>query len=52
MTSKSVFFDASELFTIPEQFDVPDSFCSIGEFSKKFKVRLEDIISTWLDGLC
>lgn len=48
MTSNSDFFDASELFNIPEQFDIPEAFYRIDEFSKKFNVRLEDIISTWL----
>lgn len=49
MTSNSDFFDASELFNIPVQFDIPDTFYRVDEFSKKFNVRLEDIISTWLD---
>jgi hypothetical protein len=49
MTSKSDFFDASELFNIPAEFDIPDTFCRADEFSKKSKVSLEDIISTWLD---
>lgn len=49
MTSNSDFFDASELFNIPEQFDIPDAFCRADEFSKKNNVRVEDIISTWLD---
>ncbi|EPL6804936.1 hypothetical protein WJI42_003298 [Klebsiella aerogenes] len=49
MTSNSDFFDASELFNIPEQFDIPEAFYRVDEFSKKFNVRLEDIISTWLD---
>ncbi len=49
MTSNSDFFDASELFNIPEKFDIPDIFYRIDEFSKKFNVNLEDIISTWLD---
>ncbi|MGR7005528.1 hypothetical protein ACU63U_10340 [Klebsiella aerogenes] len=48
MTSNSDFFDASELFNIPEQFDIPEAFYRVDEFSKKFNVRLEDIISTWL----
>jgi hypothetical protein len=38
MTSKSDFFDASDLFNIPEAIDIPDTFCRAGEFSKKFKV--------------
>lgn len=49
MTSNSDFFDASDLFNISEQFDIPDIFCRAGEFSKKFNVSLEDIISIWLD---
>lgn len=49
MTSNSDFFDASELFNISEQLDIPDDLCSAGDFSKKFHVGLEDIISTWLD---
>ncbi|MGG8125761.1 hypothetical protein PGO33_14015 [Klebsiella aerogenes] len=49
MTSNSDFFDVSELFNIPEQFDIPDAFYRIDDFSKKFNVRQEDIISTWLD---
>ncbi|AYL53399.1 MULTISPECIES: hypothetical protein [Citrobacter] len=49
MTSNSDFFDASELFNIPEEFDIPDAFFRADEFSKKSKVSLEDIISTWLD---
>ncbi|AJJ10459.1 hypothetical protein CH64_2099 [Yersinia rohdei] len=49
MTSNSDFFDASELFNIPEQVDVPDTFDRVDEFSKKFNVKIEDIISTWLD---
>lgn len=48
MTSNSDFFDASELFNIPEQFDIPDVFYRVDDFSKKYNVRLEDIISTWL----
>ncbi|MEP9306828.1 hypothetical protein ABKU01_01135 [Enterobacter cloacae] len=49
MTSNSDFFDASDLFNISEQFDIPDIVCRADEFSKKFNVSLEDIISTWLD---
>lgn len=49
MTSNSDFFDVSELFNIPEQFDIPDAFYRIDDFSKKFNVRQEDTISTWLD---
>ena len=47
--SNSNFFDATDLFKIPEQLNIPDGLCSAGDFSKKFHVRLEDIISTWLD---
>ncbi|MGQ7804856.1 hypothetical protein ACUN3I_04270 [Hafnia alvei] len=49
MKNNSNFFDAADLFKIPEQLDIPDGLCSTGDFSKKFHVRLEDIISTWLD---
>lgn len=49
MTSNSNFFDASEFFNIPEQPDIPDAFYRVDEFSKKFNVELEDIISIWLD---
>lgn len=49
MTSNSDFFDASDLFNISEQFDIPDIVCRADEFSKEFKVSLKDIISTWMD---
>lgn len=49
MTSNSNFFDTSELFSIPEGYDIPQDLYSVADFSKKFNVRLEDIISTWLD---
>jgi hypothetical protein len=49
MAGNSNFFDASELFNVPEQVDVPDTFDRVDEFSKKFNVKIEDIISTWLD---
>lgn len=49
MTNNSDFFDASELFNIPEEFDISDTFYRVDELSKKFNVSLEDIISTWLD---
>jgi len=49
MTNNSDFFDASELFNIPEPFDIPETFYRVDEFSKKFNVRLEGIISSWLD---
>lgn len=49
MTSNSDFFDASELFNILEQFDIPDAFYHVDDFSKKYNVRLENVISTWLD---
>lgn len=49
MTSNSDFFDASELFNIPEQFDIPDGFTSVDFFVEKFPVKLDHIISAWLD---
>ncbi|WP_410759667.1 hypothetical protein [Citrobacter youngae] len=37
------------MFNISEQFDIPDAFYHVDDFSKKYNVRLEDVISTWLD---
>ncbi|HDL7056894.1 TPA: hypothetical protein PXM42_001551 [Yersinia enterocolitica] len=49
MENDSVFFDASDLFNISEVVDIPDGFTSVDFFVKKFTVKLDDIISAWLD---
>lgn len=49
MDSNPNFFDATDLFKIPELFDIPDGLHCVDAYTKKFHIRLEDIIAAWLD---
>ncbi|MFZ4362258.1 hypothetical protein ACOY9X_28325, partial [Citrobacter freundii complex sp. 2024EL-00748] len=47
--SNSNFFDATDLFKIPEQLNIPDGLCSAGDFSKEGANK--QVISSQADSL-
>ncbi|MDA5498619.1 hypothetical protein [Yersinia aleksiciae] len=49
MDSNPNFFDATDLFKIPELFDIPNGLHSVDAYAEKFHIRLGDIIAAWLD---